>query len=238
MASSYLSRGSLFSLDSASLDGSLIVIDPRIERGAEDLGERLRGPMQKYAPEAWVIRGSSADFEELLDGDPILPDLARRAGVPILGLTGSHDESDRRPRLWKPAWCELTAPSPSLDELRQAELLGILEASRAIHRLDRFHYILPSRYHAGEFIRLADALQDPIDTVRIADWLLPYLREDSWAIADTGTLLPLLFALRAEARDRFGYDIHVANLSEYPADYISMDDLLADCMDSGPPTPC
>lgn len=221
----YLSHGAPRSLDPPSPGAAAIVFDPRMERGAANLGERLREPMQRHSPSAWVIRGSSADFAELLENDAILPDLAKAAGVPVLGLAGSHDRDRPEPRLWSPSW-SIEGPTLAKGDLCDVELTGILERTEAIYRREHFHYVLPSRYHAAEFIRLADALQDPIDTVRLVDWLLPYLRPDSWVIADTGTLLPLLFALRAEAQARFDFDLQVANLSEYPSDYVSMEGVL------------
>lgn len=228
MAIRYLSQGTMHTLRPDAPEDCPVLFDPRIERGAEDLGERLRAPIANYKAEAWIIRGSTPDFIELLEADPVLPDLAERFQVPVIGLVGSHEEADRGPRLHFPSWLTLEPPEILENELKNAEIMGILEASEAIDRLEHFHYILPSRYHAKEFIRLVDALLDPIDTVRIVDWLLPYLRPDSWVIADTGTLLSLLFALKAEARERFDYDIQVANLPEYPADYVSMDERLGE----------
>jgi hypothetical protein len=225
MAFCYLSQGTLVALDSATPAHSTILFDPRMERGAAGLGERMREPIRKFSPEAWVIRGSTPDFEEMLEDDAILAELAKASAVPIIGLAGGHSKESPVPRLWSPSWAS-EAPQLSMDDLRDAELRGILEKTGAVHRLDSFHYILPSRNHAGQFIRLADALQDPIETVRIVDWLLPHLRPDSWAVADTGTLLPLLFALKAEAQARFGFTVEIANLSAYPTDYVAMDELL------------
>lgn len=225
MAISYLSHGTPVSPDFSSPDATAIIFDPRMERGAASLGERLREPIQKHSPQAWVIRGSSGDFHELLENDAILPDLAKASAIPVLGLAGSHDLESPEPRLWRPSWAIETSPIAK-DDLCDTELRGILERTEAVYQREHFHYILPSRYHAARFIRLADALQDPIDILRIVDWLLPYLRPDSWVIADTGTLLPLLFALRAEAQARFGFDLQIANLAEYPSDYVSMEELL------------
>ena len=225
MGVSYLSHGALLSPEPITAV-STILVDPQMERGATPLGERLREPMRRYLPSAWVIRGSSADHQEILENDPILPDLAASLDVPVYGLFGSHDRENPAPYLWKPSWIE-EKPRLRIDDLREAEIKGILERTHAISRLNGFHYILPSRYHAGEFIRLADALQDPIDTIRVADWLLPYARPDGWVIADTGSVLALLFALQAEAQARFGFGLQIANLSEYPSDYVAMDELLA-----------
>ena len=224
MGVSYLSRGALFSPQPVDA-GSTILVDPQMERGATPLGERLREPMRRYLPGAWVIRGSSADHREILENDPILPDLAASLDVPVFGLFGSHDRENPSPYLWKPSWVE-EEPRLRIDDLREAEIKGILERSHAISRLNGFHYILPSRYHADEFVRLADALQDPLDTIRLADWLLPYARPEGWVIADTGSILALLFALQAEAQARFGFGLQIANLSEYPSDYVAMDELL------------
>jgi hypothetical protein len=70
--------------------------------------------------------------------------------------------------------------------------------------------------HAGEFVRLADALQDVTDLVRISDWILPLLSPRAGLAADTGTLLGLMATVQHEALHRFGWKVPIAALDEYP----------------------
>jgi len=232
MSVAYVGHGATIQLAGEGLDGSGLVLDPSMERGAAAIGEQLREPIKKHPADFMVIRGSTFDFAELLEGDPILPDLARKAEIPVFGLAGSHQADSPDPQLWQPDWA-IPGHAPGLRALRALELEALLRRREAIYALKGFHYILPSRSHAARFIRLADAISDPIETVRLVDWLLPFVRPDSSVVADTGTLLPLLFALQSEARARFGYDLRLANLSEYPTDYVAMDGLLSELASQG-----
>ena len=96
----------------------------------------------------------------------------------------------------------------------------------AIFKHASSHYRLPSKYHAEQFIRLADALRSLHDVSRVVDWVMEYVRSETILIADTGSLLPLLFHLREEAARRFKWDIEIASLDEYPNDRINLVDAI------------
>jgi hypothetical protein len=198
-------------------DTGIVMFDPRLERSHLALANRLRAQDVALATiDLLVIRaGPGASTLERIEDDRTLRRLVD--GVPVLVLSGSMDAAAREPLLARPSW---SAPAPiavNAHDFRQPELRAMLARSRAIFQRSRCHYLLPSEaVHAEAFIRLADALRDPTDLVRVADWILPLLDERGGLAADTGTLLGLLATVRDEARRRFGWDIPIASLDEYP----------------------
>lgn len=202
-------------------DAEVVLFDPRIDRDLQRVGERFRYLDESLRwPDLLVVRGSHAEFRDSLEGDPVLPELAR--DVPVLGLAGSHDRAAPGPALFKPSWSRDPPFFPELAELRACELEAILSGAEAIWRLDGWHFVLPSGDHAEAFIRVAEAFYDVLDVVRIADWVLGELTGDGGLVADTGSLLALLSTVQFEARRRFGWDIPVGTLSEYPTELPSL----------------
>jgi hypothetical protein len=202
------------SFDEAFKGYSVLFFDPRVELSNETIGDRLRelGDELREA-NLLIVRGSSETFFEEVEEDLFLPDLQ----VPVLALSPAWKEEDPAPRLRTPTWSE---PSPlELDEaeLRNLELLAMLEESGAIFEDPDSHYELPSHRHAKAFVRLADALCDVIDTVRIADWLIPSLTRDAALLADNGSLHALLSTAVLEAQERFGWPrLPIMTLRRYP----------------------
>ncbi len=93
----------------------------------------------------------------------------------------------------------------------------MLERGEAIcHGGTEHHFMLPSGHHAAEFIRVGDALHDPVEVARLADWVMPYLGPESTIIADTGSMNSLLIAIQALARDRYGLRVEIETLDGYP----------------------
>ena len=87
-----------------------------------------------------------------------------------------------------------------------------------------YHYGLPSGWHANKFVRLGDALRTIYDVQRIAEWLLPYVSKHTIVVGDTGSILPLLMALRELAKSHLGWDVAISTLDEYPRDKLAIMD--------------
>jgi hypothetical protein len=213
-------------LDDAMDQRNVALFDPRVERSFEPLVNRIRvQDLSLAALDLVVLRGSGRDAFESFEEDEALA--AFLEGVPVLVLYGSHDPNQPAPALRAPRWAKETALEVEAIDFRAPEMEGLLRRSTAVYRHERCHYHLPSAaVHAAEFIRLADALQDVTDLVRLADWVLPLLGEGWGLAADTGTLLGLLAVVRDEARRRFGWEIPIAALDEYPRNFDAVQHLI------------
>jgi len=108
---------------------------------------------------------------------------------------------------------------PTVAELRQAELLCGLHHEGAIFRHDGCHYLLPnSGVHAAAFVRMADALQDYIDVVRLSDFLVELVTPGTALAADNGSLLGLLATLALKVSETHGFVPQIRALNEYPVE--------------------
>jgi hypothetical protein len=204
-----------FYCESDALERSVLFFDPVRERNEVlTVGDRYRILDESVrANDVVILRGRTQRFLDTLEREK--DSLKRLAGgAPIAALVGSLARG--APPSLIPISGELVLAPESVTVLRQVELEAILRRSGAIFDDNTYHYILPSGCHANSFIRVADALQDPIDVLRIVDWVLPYVGEKTVVVADTGSLLPLLFALRLEAQRLFGWDLSVRTIAEYP----------------------
>jgi hypothetical protein len=205
---------------------NVAVFDPRLERSYDSLINRLRAQdLSRSALDLLVLRASSPEHvTEIEHGEGVDRFLA---DVPTQILGGSWDTASPAPKLRPVSWS--AAGGPALDALvfRGPELAAMLERSSAVSRHPGCHYDLPSSaVHAAEFIRLADALQDATDLVRVSDWILPLLGPHTGLVADTGTLLGLLAVVRDEARRRHGWDIPIASLDQYPRGPAAVEELI------------
>jgi hypothetical protein len=145
---------------------------------------------------------------------------------PVVGLVGGTRADSPGPTLTRLRHFRPFDQQLDLAALRQAELASLLLRTGAIFKHESSHYRLPSKYHAEKFIRLADALRSLHDVSRVVDWVMEYVRSETIVIADTGSLLPLLFHLREEAARRFRWDIEIASLDEYPNDRVNLIDAI------------
>jgi hypothetical protein len=195
---------------------NVALFDPRMERSFESAVNRLRmQDLSLAALDLLVLRDSQRNAFDDIDGDDVLA--AYLEDVPVLALCGSHDPNSPAPTLRAPSWAKPFAEQLEPAEFRGPEIEALLRRSTALHRHERCHYDLPSTaVHAAEFIRLANALQDATDLVRLADWVLPLLGDRYGLAADTGTLVGLLTVVRDEALRRFGWEVPIAALDEYP----------------------
>jgi len=203
----------------------ILFFDPMVEwgQGRNEVADRFRRIEHELRNVDLVIfRGSTQDFALALQESEI--SIKQVLGsLPATALVGSKDNSSSVgyvsvPCSNPPQELEL----PTIEVLREAEIRSILQRSKAIFSPYDHHFILPSGFHAPEFIRLADALQDPIEIIRIADWIFPYLSKRTMIIGDTGSLLPLLLTLQYRAMILFKWDIRIRTLSEYPIDKASL----------------
>jgi hypothetical protein len=195
---------------------NVAVFDPRMERSYEPAVNRLRmQDLSLAALDLLIIRESQHNALQEIDQDDVLASYL--TDIPVLVLCGSHDAESPAPVLRPPAWAVPFDAQLAAVELRGPELEAMLRRSTAIQRQPGCHYALPSTAaHAAQFIRLANALQDATDLLRLADWILPFVGDRVGLAADTGTLLGLLAVVRDEALRRFDWEVPIAALDEYP----------------------
>ncbi|HSZ03909.1 MAG TPA: hypothetical protein VK778_01765 [Solirubrobacteraceae bacterium] len=196
----------------------VMLFDPRVERGSRSIGERWRQlDAAKRTADLIIVRGSTKHFAVSVEEDTLLRDTV--AEVPLITLTGSWNAAKRAPQLGAPSWASANDIVLDLDQLRTFELLTLILESKAVYRELGCHFRLPSsRFHAAAFIRLADALDDHTDLVRVADWVLPRLDDGTALLGDNGSLIGLLSVVSREALVRFDWEVPVATLNEYPSD--------------------
>jgi hypothetical protein len=214
-------------------DANLALFDPRLERSFDPVLNRLRRQeLTRSALDALVIRVSDPQTAAQIDGDTALARYLQR--VPTLILCGSYDPQALQPQLRRATWSTAQVPEIEAIALRGPELAAMVQRSTAIFRHNGCHFDLPSaRVHAAEFVRMADALQDVTDLVRIADWILPFLGPHAGLAADTGTLLGLMATVQHEALRRFGWRVPLAALDEYPRSDRAVEQLLANFTAAG-----
>lgn len=203
--------------DQVFVEANVLLFDPRVERSLDEIGERFRQlDLAKRRVDLVVLRGSTSDFVDRVESDPVLPGVV--GDVPVLVLAGGHDPKHPEPTLTSPGWSQAPSWTPTATDFREPELLTAVANSKAVYAQEGVHFLLPSSSsHASAFIRLADALYDHTDLVRLADWVLPYLADGETAlVADTGSLLGLLSTVSLEAMQRFGWRVPIATLNEYP----------------------
>lgn len=198
----------------ASVPATLL-FDPRLERGAErTIGDRYRrleaGPR---SADLVIVRGSDTDIAELVEKDKVLAEI--REGKPTMVL--APESVGLTPTLHDVGWSESVPDPPSLEHLREAEILCGLYEEQAIYRQGGVHYLLPNAlYHAEAFVRLGDSLNDQIDLFRLSDWLIERVQEDTALLADNGSMLSLLTTLGLRVQQARGYSPKIATLDEYP----------------------
>lgn len=86
-----------------------------------------------------------------------------------------------------------------LARARGVEVEALLEFGQAIWRPTTFHYRLITGEHAGSYVKVGDALRQPRDAEALASWLHPSVEAERGLIFDTGTLTPVVQALRLAA---------------------------------------
>lgn len=105
---------------------------------------------------------------------------------------------------------------------REIEVLSLLDWGEALWQPDRFHFVLPSGAHSSRFVRLSNSLREPRDAEVVADWLLPFLGETTGVLIDTGTLTPVVLALRLRLAEASREALYIAALDQYPHTLVDM----------------
>lgn len=197
-------------------DQHVLLYDLVAERTAHNFLDRLRtlDPALRNSS-CVVLRGRTRSFLDTLRGDRLLWSVLQ--DVPTVALTGSLEDgkivlTDSQP--FRPPHFRLP-----VEILRSIEIQSIVNRNGALLGPHHdYHYELLSGDHAAAFLRLGNALMDPIEVTRMCDWILPHLNPRSGIVADTGGLLPLLFCLRDEARQLYGWQIPIRTIASYPVD--------------------
>lgn len=207
-------------------DNHVVMYDLMLERTGYSVLDRIRDldPSLRNVS-CLVLRVRRQSFMEQLQGDDLFHKVLPNVPVAVLagGIKGESMRLFELPPLRPPTF------SLDINELRSAEILAILDRNGAIwgpH--DDFHYEIPSGNHTASFIKLGQALQDPVEITRIGDWILPGLDENVGIVGDNGTLLPLLLTIRNEAREIYNWDIPIRVIDSYPSDPAVIQDVAND----------
>lgn len=209
------------------------LFDPRMERSFKTLLNRIRVLDLVFgAVDLIVLRGSESDFVANVEAEEGLAELL--SGTPVAALCGGHDGTKPEIKLVRPSWAGAPSFEVAVEDFREPEMRALLRRGTAVYQQEHIHYQLPSAaVHAEAFIRLADAFRDHTDLVRLADWILPMMSECSGLAADTGSLLGLLTTIRHEALKRFGWNVPIATLDEYPRSAAAVDTALDEFQAAG-----
>lgn len=192
-----------------------LLFDPRLERGAErTVGDRYRRlDAGARSADLVVIRGSEPEIATVVDEDKRFAEV--REGKPTVVL--APERPGDGPTLRKAVWAAEVDEPPTIEALREAEILCGLHEEEAIYRQGGVHYLLPNAgYHAEAFVRLADSLNDQIDLIRLSDWLVEKVDERTALVADNGSMLALLTTLALRVNQTRGFSPQIATLDEYP----------------------
>jgi hypothetical protein len=195
----------------------MILADFRLERPGKTLaGSYADSGLDEIPADLLVLRG---DSEAFVDG--VNKDEAFVQQVPddqsVLCLTGRTDQDDPWPKLVKTAWARDPVAIPSVDAVRCIELRGLLEIRGAILEESDVHYVLASGSHVERYVRLRSGLKFPADADRVADWLLPQMRDQGQVLVSHRGLGTLMSSLRFQAQRRFGWNIELYDLPDYSA---------------------
>jgi len=196
-------------------DKRILLFDPRMERGVDLLGDRYRRlDIGARNAELVIVRASTPDLIGTVAEGGMLRNLIGATPVRVL----APESPGAAPSLHDVEWSEpLSFEGPSPETLREAEMLCAIQAAGAAYRAPGTHYLLPNgQFHAKSFVRLADALQDYIDLIRLSDWLAYRVDESTALVADNGSLLALLTTIALRVRERLEHAPPIATLNEYP----------------------
>jgi hypothetical protein len=214
---------------------TVLLFDPRLEHSRSSLGNLFRSidPTERAA-DVVILRGDR-NLLDRVDSDGALRFLLE--GTPVYTLVPDPKDPNENhgPQLQPVSWSAsdpigdgaFGSPHDILRELRRAEVNAILLRWDAVwHGDDDIHFELPSGKHADAFIRIAEALADPVDVKRLADWLLPHLADNMTVLGDTGGMLALLLQLKLMAKERFDWNVTIDTLQRYPKARIDIQEVL------------
>ena len=171
------------------LDEERVPVLIRAELDGEDRREFVERAARMF--ERWGLKQAIAFVEQPVGAEPRL--------IPILGPAIDDQDAARL-----------------LCHARLAELHALLDWGKAIWRPKSYHYLLPSGEHAGEYIKLSDAIREPRDAEVLASWLNRSLTDRMGFVIDTGVLNPVVLALVRNLEKAGMRANPVAVLDQYP----------------------
>ena len=198
-------------------DHHVLLYDLVMERTGYSILDRLRDldPTLRNAS-CVVLRGRTREFLDQLKTDKQY--MATLGDTPTIALVGSLGDGNVKIISTPPF--RLPEFEIPLTALRAQEIRSILDRNVALFGpTDEDHFDLPSGDHAEAFLRLGQALQEPVEISRIADWILPYLGPKVGIVADNGSLLPLIYSTVHEALRTYGWTIPFRTINSYPDDH-------------------
>jgi hypothetical protein len=212
----------------------LLYFDPVLERiGTTSVGQRLR-QLDPAARECQllILRGLVRDdFGRVADEMEFIQRLTGTQAVYL--LVGGPPQ----PALIQILGTEHKDCKNWLPVLRQLEFDAVIQRTEARFQDSQIHYLLPSGEHAESFLRIADALQDPTEVSRFADWVAGHITRESVLVGDNGSLLPLLLMTRDRVRQFRQTECHIRTIPTYPLAAEHIEPLLDDIGTSYPATP-
>jgi hypothetical protein len=215
-------------------DHHVLLYDLTLERSGYSVFDRIRtlDPTLRNSS-CVVVRGRGQEFLDRVRDDKLFHEALH--SVPRLALVGSLAngaiELIQEPPFRPPDF------AITLAELRAVEIKAILDRNGAmLGPHERLHYEVPSSDHAEAFLRIANALQEPVEVSRLSDWIFPYLCDHCGIVADNGTLLPLLLSLKGEAHRLYRWDIPIRTIEGYPAETDDIQEIANDLVRELGPT--
>jgi hypothetical protein len=216
-------------------DRRMLLFDPVQERvGTTSTGQRLRqvDPSVRECDLLFLRVHLSGDHEQAVRDAELLQRLT--SAVSIVSLIGATEHG---PQLDLVAGERPEYSSRWLDLLRSIEIEAILRRTGALFKDPRVHYLLPSQDHSDSFLRIGDALHDPTEVSRIADWVSVHINRESILIGDNGSLLSLLLMVQIQLRDTKNIPCYLRTISEYPVSTDFLEQLLDDVITRHPGLP-
>ena len=219
-------HGYNYTRDAPFGDHHVLLYDIVVERTGYNLLDRLRAvdPTLRNAS-CVVLRGRTPSFLATLQDDRLL--WAALRNTPTIALVGGLDRGQIK-LIDTPPFRHPDFEIP-IEVLRNHEIRSIIERNGALYGPhDGYHYELPSGDHADAFLRLGNALQEPIEVTRICDWILPLLGPNVGIVVDTGGLLPLMWCACYEAKRLYGWDIPTRVIASYPVEPAAIQSVVND----------
>ena len=171
---------------------SVLVLDLRLEEGHLAPAARFReeDPLLRQA-DLLVFRVATEPFVDQLRSRALgaligdTPAVALFYDIESSQMKIAHLTDSRAERM------------PSMHDLRSADVGAHLRLSGGILDAgDDAHFRLPNGRHSQTFVRVAEALCDPVAVERLADWVMFKITDNTVLIVDTGTILSLCYAIR------------------------------------------
>lgn len=209
----YLSTepGASIDVDLPGAERDVLLFDPRTEWTDELALSLLSATGLLDRPfGAVIVRGADETFAKRVAKNNAFQQLSQV--IPAGVLVGSTTPTRRNPKL------TMASPEgwhPTLAVVRALEVRGILAARGAILEAGDAHFHLNSGVHQSSYLRLGDAMLEVTDLRRLADWLMPLVRDRAALLGDRRSLTPLLQAVQFAVHKRFNWDVDIATIEAF-----------------------